>query len=190
MFVRPRVTVRRKSKKGKYRLFATSALVMSAALSATPARAQQPTAPMVRPAEAVTLNVAAGQLDVVLESFTNATGVTFDVRIPADTVAMMHSPGVSGIMPLDDALTRLLEGTGLTFRRTGSVVLIEVGRLTESVEVTGRVNALSTPKLTEPLRDVPQTITVISRAVIEEQGATTLRDVLRPQVGRALIGAT
>src|SRR5688572_30798536 len=39
--------------------------------------------------------------------------------------------------------------------------------------------ALSSPKYTEPLRDIPQTITLIPRAVIEERGATTLRDVLR-----------
>lgn len=38
---------------------------------------------------------------------------------------------------------------------------------------------LQSPKYTEPLRDVPQTITVIPRAVIEQQNATTLRDVLR-----------
>lgn len=39
--------------------------------------------------------------------------------------------------------------------------------------------ALSSPKYTEPLRDVPQTITVVPKAVIEQQGAATLRDVLR-----------
>ncbi len=38
---------------------------------------------------------------------------------------------------------------------------------------------LSSPKYTEPLRDVPQTVTVIPKAVFEEQGATSLRDVLR-----------
>lgn len=38
---------------------------------------------------------------------------------------------------------------------------------------------LSSPKYTVPLRDVPQIITVIPKAVMAEQGATTLRDVLR-----------
>lgn len=38
---------------------------------------------------------------------------------------------------------------------------------------------LESPRYTEPLRDVPQTVTVIPRAVIQEQNATTLRDVLR-----------
>src|SRR5262249_25520836 len=35
------------------------------------------------------------------------------------------------------------------------------------------------PKYTEPLRDIPQTIAVIPKSLIEEQGATTLRDVLQ-----------
>lgn len=38
---------------------------------------------------------------------------------------------------------------------------------------------LSSPKYTEPLRNIPQTVTVIPRAIIDEQGATSLRDVLR-----------
>lgn len=38
---------------------------------------------------------------------------------------------------------------------------------------------VQSPRFTEPLRDVPQTITVVPRAVIEQQNATTLRDVLR-----------
>lgn len=38
---------------------------------------------------------------------------------------------------------------------------------------------LSSPKYPEPLRDVPQTINVVPQSVIEDQGAATLRDVLR-----------
>jgi catecholate siderophore receptor len=47
-----------------------------------------------------------------------------------------------------------------------------------SIDVTEQA-PLSSLKYTEPLRDIPQTITVISKSMIEEQGATTLRDVLR-----------
>lgn len=42
---------------------------------------------------------------------------------------------------------------------------------------------LSSTKYTEPLRDVPQTVTVVPQAVIQEQGATTLREVLRNAPG-------
>lgn len=42
-----------------------------------------------------------------------------------------------------------------------------------------RAEAVALPRYTQPLRDTPQTITVVPQAVIQEQGATTLRDVLR-----------
>ncbi len=39
------------------------------------------------------------------------------------------------------------------------------------------------PKLTEPLRDTPQSITVVPRQVLDDQNATTLRDALRNVAG-------
>lgn len=38
---------------------------------------------------------------------------------------------------------------------------------------------LQTPKYTVPLRDVPQTVTVVPKEVIKEQGSTSLRDILK-----------
>lgn len=54
----------------------------------------------------------------------------------------------------------------------------------EEVVVTGdaatyKPEAISSPKYTQPLRDIPQTITVVPQTVIEARGATSLRDVLR-----------
>ncbi len=42
-----------------------------------------------------------------------------------------------------------------------------------------KVERVTSRKYTEPLRDTPQTITVVPEAVIKERNATTLRDVLR-----------
>lgn len=44
-------------------------------------------------------------------------------------------------------------------------------------------SALASPKYTEPLRDTPQTVVVIPAAIYTEQGATSLRDVLRNTPG-------
>jgi len=44
---------------------------------------------------------------------------------------------------------------------------------------TYKQETVQSPRYTEPLRDIPQTITVIPKEVIEERGATSLRDVLR-----------
>jgi catecholate siderophore receptor len=186
MFVRPAPALPRKRKKGKYRLFATSALLMSTALApgAAAAEPRQAAASIAQPGGELRFDIPAGPLDVVLAAFEAATGLTLDVKLPADTQAMMQSPGVSGVYSAQGALAAILEGTSLGFRQSApSVFTIEVRGVTESVEVTGRIPGPSSPKLTEPLRDIPQTITVIPRAVIEEQGATTLRDVLRNVAG-------
>lgn len=45
------------------------------------------------------------------------------------------------------------------------------------------VQRLQSPKYTEPLRDQPQTIAVIPKAVIQQRGAFSLRDVLRNTPG-------
>jgi catecholate siderophore receptor len=46
-----------------------------------------------------------------------------------------------------------------------------------------KTDELSSPKYTQPLRDTPQTVTVVPESIIREQGATTLRDVLRNSPG-------
>ena len=58
----------------------------------------------------------------------------------------------------------------------------------EGVEVIGQAIAEPTsPKLTQPLLDTPQTISVIESKVIRQRGATTLREVLRNVSGISLV---
>lgn len=51
-------------------------------------------------------------------------------------------------------------------------------------------DALESPKFTQPLLDTPQTVNIIGRQVIQQQGATTLTDALRnsPGVGTFYVG--
>src|SRR5688572_26123234 len=57
---------------------------------------------------------------------------------------------------------------------------LEIHAEAESVEIRDDARlSVSSTKYTQPLLDTPQTVTVISKEVIEEQGATTLRDVLK-----------
>lgn len=53
-----------------------------------------------------------------------------------------------------------------------------------------RVDQLSSPKFTQPLLDTTQTITVISKELIQQQGASTLTEALRnsPGVGTFYVG--
>ncbi len=157
---------------------------MSTALGVRGVSAQAPAPATAARAGAMRFDIPAGPLDAALRQFGAVTGLTIEIALPADTVSMMQSAGVSGAYTAERALAALLDGTSLSFRRTSvSTFVVEVRGLNESVEVTGRLGGVTSPKLTEPLRDVPQTITVIPRAVMEEQGATTLRDVLRNVAG-------
>jgi catecholate siderophore receptor len=121
--------------------------------------------------------IAPGPLGVVIPAFESASGVK--VTYALESIRDVPSPGVSGVFTAEQALRRLLEGTRVTPRWSGaSDVALQVRR-SEEIEVTAPLLVPSSPRYTEPLRDIPQTITVIPRAVIEEQNATTLRDVLR-----------
>jgi catecholate siderophore receptor len=54
-------------------------------------------------------------------------------------------------------------------------------------EETYRADALSSPKYAAPLRDTPQSVTVVPAEVIEARGALTLRDVMRNVSGISLV---
>ena len=131
----------------------------------------------------VTFAIPPGTLAEALSAFERTTGVK--VVIDPARVDGVQSPGVDGRMTLEQALLQVLAHTTYAIRFTAAdVVTVDVG-VTEFVEVSSRdlLPRSARPGLTEPLRDIPQTITIVPRAVIEEQGATTLRDVLRNVAG-------
>ena len=122
-------------------------------------------------------NIPPGTLSEVLEAFEKASG--WRVVIP-DNIRDINSAGVSGDYSEEQALKQILQKTGVTYNFTASnAVTLTLQGPAEVVEVAGENSTLSSPKYSEPLRDIPQTITVIDKETIEEQGATTLRDVLR-----------
>jgi catecholate siderophore receptor len=123
--------------------------------------------------------IPSGPLSAVVTAFELATGLTV---VPASpSIGAVVSPGVTGTMTIEQALAALTEGTGVTFRLTPSNTVSLELRVAASVEVTGRAPSaiVSSPKYVTPLREVPQTIEIIPRDVFEEQGATTLSEVLR-----------
>jgi catecholate siderophore receptor len=122
-------------------------------------------------------DIPAGPIEACLAAFETAAGLK--LTFPMEAIRGLPSPGVSGVYTAEQALRKLLEGTGVTYRWTGQDAVALQLRLSEAVEVTAPAVAPASPKYTEPLRDIPQTITIIPRTVIEEQNATTLRDVLR-----------
>ncbi len=101
----------------------------------------------------------------------------------------LQSPGVTGLFTPEDALKKLLSGTGLVARFQSpqeASLQLEGGKF--SVDVTGEASpiASSLPKYNAPLRDTAQTISVVPQEVLAEQGVTTLRDALRNVAGISL----
>ncbi|MCC7342729.1 MAG: TonB-dependent siderophore receptor [Bryobacterales bacterium] len=130
-------------------------------------------------------DIPAGPLGGVLEEFRQASGLQF--RLGSPQIREIQSPGVRGLLTSQQALEQMLRGTGLEYRfATDRSVEIRVRPQTTRVEVAGDTVALQSGKYTEPLLDTPQTINIIPREVIEQQGATTLRDVLRNVPGITL----
>ncbi len=131
-------------------------------------------------------DIGAGPLDEVLSQFRGATGL--HVRLASPELSNVQSPGVRGLFTEPQALSQIVADTRLQFHYVeGRVVEIRLRPQATTVEVKDQIAPLSSEKYTEPLRNTPQTINVIPRAVIEQQGATTLRDVLRNVPGITLI---
>ena len=104
---------------------------------------------------AARFDIQAGPLDTVLNTFQRVTGL--QVLVPLEAIRGIVSPGVSGMFTAEQALKQILAGTGVTYRFTkADTVTLEVSGPSESVVVTGPVAQLSSPKYSEPLRDIPQ----------------------------------
>lgn len=122
-------------------------------------------------------SIPAGTLGELLATFEKATG--WRIKIPAE-IRDIASAGVSGNYTEEQALKQILQNTGVVFTVTApKEVALKLQGPAETVEVHDENSTLSSPKYTAPLRDIPQTITIIDNKTIQEQGATTLRDVLR-----------
>lgn len=135
--------------------------------------------PSVQVQVQIAFDIPAGSLESVLAIFQKTSGL--QVVIPIEAMRTLASPGVSGRYSADQALREILRGTGVSYRFTDNqTVILEIHTGTETVEVKDESRVvLSSTKYTERLLNTPQTINVVSKEVIEQQGATTLRDVLK-----------
>ena len=156
------------------RIFTPSETIPVGAWRDQPAVApESPQAPPVFP-----FAISSGPLPAAIQEFQKLTGVT--VRAADDVVRNLTTDGVSGVLSAARALDTLLSGTSLSYRFADpSTVVIEIRVDAASVEVSGALPRVESAKYTAPLRETPQTIQVIPRALLDEQGAATLSDAMR-----------
>jgi outer-membrane receptor for ferric coprogen and ferric-rhodotorulic acid len=150
------------------------------------------------------LSIRAGlPLDDALQELARQTGI--QIAFFSSITAGRTAPELSGDYTLAAALTRLLKGSGLTFRQVNEHT-VEVrqapprfGRLPpkaappsstgssedqlQEVTVSATAEQLVATRVPTPLRDIPQSISVISSQQIQEQNSFDLGGVMENTPG-------
>ena len=172
------------------RTLLSSALVASVLLGSSMAQA----AP-------VALNIPSQSLASALNEFGKQANL--QVLYSPDQVQGITSRGVSGSLEPVKALETLLQGSGISYQLNGDTVILsapqgkglELGATTVSgqglgtsltTEDTGSYTTgatSSSTKLPLSIRETPQTVTVVTRQNMDDQGAQSIGDVLRNAPG-------
>lgn len=145
--------------------------------------------------------IPAGPLQQALTAFASQTRINVSFT-PALAGGSKHSPGVKGRHNADQALSLLLAGSGLVAVRQANGFTLEQaatdGEATLApVTVTGQgersatsegsgsyaARAASIGKLSQSLREIPQSVSVISRQRMDDQRLTSVTDALRTSTG-------
>jgi iron complex outermembrane receptor protein len=149
-------------------------------------------------------DIPAGPLGAAITAYGEASGLR--LLVTSATIGERRSPGVSGQFTAEQALRRLLDDTGLTYRFTGSntVTLVEAprggsatvlppvtveGRRTADETAWGHVDgyvakrAATATKTDTPLIETPQSISVVTRDQMDAQGLQSLQQSLRYSAG-------
>lgn len=132
-------------------------------------------------------DVPAGPLDIVLAQFSKTSGIAVTYSVPPETIPGFKSAGVSGLYSEQQALRKILSGTGLDFSFTGQDMVSIGVKNAESVQVTSsNIDSVGLARFPGPLVDTPQSITTIPKGILADEGVSTLRDTLRNAPGISL----
>ena len=123
-------------------------------------------------------NIQGGPLDAVLNRFALEAGI--DLSVSSELTRGEFSPGLTGQYSVNQALQRLLAGSGLTYRFTGTntVTLAKAAAQEGDGPVQLGPMTVTARRVETPISSIPGAVTVIDRAQIEEQQKVT-RDVGR-----------
>lgn len=177
----------------RHALFA-SLLVAGPALVAT--------APLAQAASEQTRAYAipAGNLDQALNRFASEAGILLSVD--AKLTAGKRSPGLNGNYGVNEGLARLLAGTGLRALNSGGNYALEVATssgdtlelgatninstlLGETTEGSGSytTGAVTIGKSAQSLRRTPQSVTVVTRKLMDDKNLVSLDQVMAQTPG-------
>jgi iron complex outermembrane receptor protein len=177
----------------------------------TPAPVSAASSPSPEPTEALAQASGAGQkiafdipaqpLADALDRFTAITG--WQLGYASDLAKGLTSTGITGTMSAEDALTRLLTGTGLLYMENapglGTLAPLSSGEHTtlDAVRVEGLRNitsyegtegyvsyySVAATKTDTPILETPQSISVIAREEMEDRDVKTVAEAVRYSPG-------
>ena len=173
------------------------AVALATGASALPgvAHAQQNTGGTVQAEQHY--DISAGPLSQVLNRFADQAGVA--LSFDAARLGQRRSEGLKGRFTVEQGFRRLLDGTGQIAREKSSgnyvieatdenlldPVQVTTGRLGLSTENTGSYTTaqVGIGRTVESVRDIPQTINVVTSQQIKDRNMTTLKDALEHTTG-------
>ncbi|MEM6682743.1 MAG: TonB-dependent receptor [Pseudomonadota bacterium] len=136
------------------------------------------------PQERQAVNIPAAPLEDAISAVARAFDI--DILVPGELVAGKIAPGISGSLTADQAITRVLRGSGLSFRRSpsgGYIVQEEIAQarpntrqralksIDETIIVTGTKQYLS-------LQDTYVSVSVLTEQKLDERAIYALEDIL------------
>ena len=148
-----------------------------------------------------TYNISKQPLYSALSALAEQAGIQF--MYSAELVKNINSPGVQGQYTPDEALQKILSGTSISSRRTGSnsvtleklvVLAPESATTLSTVNVVAKsnqnlsdpynkdyavTNATTATKTDTPLMETPMSVQVVPRAVMQDQQAVQLGDAVK-----------
>ena len=181
-------------------VFQPAPLALAVTLAFATAGAHAQSAPSPAAVAAVDIRIAAQALAPALDALARQTRLELMVQ-PA-LVAGKSAPAVNGRMTARDALHILLAGSGLAADIDGTVVTVRplrredtavqtlapvsvVAQASPTTEGTGAytTRAVTIGKGEQALKDIPQSISVVTRQLLDEQALTTVYDTLASTTG-------
>ncbi|MDD0973596.1 TonB-dependent siderophore receptor [Pseudomonas fontis] len=150
-------------------------------------------------------DIPAQSLDSALAAFSTVTRV--QVLVSAELTQALHSPGLQGSYPQGEALARLLAGSGLSARyidndsvtlekRGNADAALQLGATTVSGKQLGvttegtrsyTTGAVTIAKGEQKLKDIPQSVSVLTRQRMDDQNITTLTQAVEAVPGLASV---
>lgn len=179
-------------------------LTMSAACGLAFTMSTQVLAAQVSHSATQAFTIAAGPVGTALTRFSDQSGLRLIVN--SELLAGRRSPGLNGHYTVVEGVQRLLAGSGLRAAVSGDTLLIEeapqggdaleLGLTRISSEQLGTTTegsgsyttgAVTVGKSAQKLKDIPQSVTVLTRKRMDDQNIVNLKQALENTTGLSAI---